>query len=151
MSIIEMMSAMIAKTGCMTAGQSRVRSDAPNHLACLIGNLYEAYISRFCLAWMAFSQLTLQARVIAEVGRILEVAARQGNACRDAADQLAYLHGELDAGHTPAYDVASAVTVLRTGDASACFQRLSVLTGLMGFQLPCSFKTVGTLLVASAA
>ena len=149
MSIIEMMSAMIAKTGCMTAGQSRIRSDTPNHLACLIGNLYEA--SRFCLAWMAFSQLTLQARVIAEVGRILEVAARQGNACRDAADQLAYLHGELDAGHTPAYDVASAVTVLRTGDASACFQRLSVLTGLMGFQLPCSFKTVGTPLVASAA
>ena len=71
----------------------------------------------------------LQARVIAEVGRILEVAARQGNACRDAADQLAYLHGELDAGHISAYDVASAVTVLRTGDTSARFQGLSVLAG----------------------
>ena len=64
--------------------------------------------------------LALQARVIAEVGRILDVAARQSNACRDAADQLAYLHGELEAGHIPAYDVASALLVLRTGESSAC-------------------------------
>ena len=109
--------------------------------------LYLQFIRRGCYS----AELFLQARVIAEVGRILEVAARQGNACRDAADQLAYLHGELDAGHIPAYDVASAVTVLRTGDASVCFQKLSVLTGLMVSQLPCSSKTVGTPLVASAA
>ena len=79
--------------------------------------------------WVSFSGFTLQARVIAEVGRILEVAARQGNACRDAADQLAYLHGELDAGHIPAYDVASAVTVLRTGDASAFLHNKPLLIG----------------------
>ena len=54
--------------------------------------------------------------MIAEVGRILDVAARQSNACRDVADQLAYLHGELEAGHIPAYDVFSALTVLRTGN-----------------------------------
>ena len=54
--------------------------------------------------------------MIAEVGRILDVAARQSNACRDAADQLAYLHDELEAGHVPAYDVPSALTVLRTGN-----------------------------------
>ena len=37
----------------------------------------------------------LQARVVAEVGRLLDVAARQASACREAADQMAFLHGEL--------------------------------------------------------
>ena len=67
-----------------------------------------------------------QARVVAEVGRILEVAARQANACRDAADQLAYLHSELEAGHVPAYDVASALTVLRTGKSPLPYPFLPV-------------------------
>jgi hypothetical protein len=49
------------------------------------------------------------------VGRILDVAARQANACRDAADQLAYLHGELEDTRVPAYDVPTALEVLQTG------------------------------------
>lgn len=59
--------------------------------------------------------ICLQARVVAEVGRILDVAARQANACRDAADQLAYLHGELEDTRVPAYDVPTALEVLQTG------------------------------------
>ncbi|EIE23245.1 hypothetical protein COCSUDRAFT_63601 [Coccomyxa subellipsoidea C-169] len=54
-----------------------------------------------------------KARVVAEVGRILDVAARQANACRDAADQLAYLHGELEDTRVPAYDVPTALEELR--------------------------------------
>ena len=64
--------------------------------------------------------------MLAEVGRILDVAARQANACRDAADQLAYLHGELEAGHIPGYDVASALTVLRTGKSPLPYPFLPV-------------------------
>lgn len=61
----------------------------------------------------------MQARVVAEVGRILDVAARQANACRDAADQLAYLHGELEDSRVPAYDVPTALEVLQTGMLTA--------------------------------
>ena len=56
-----------------------------------------------------------QARVVAEVGRALDGAARQADACREAADQLAFLHGELEDGRVPAYDVHSALEVLQTG------------------------------------
>lgn len=63
--------------------------------------------------------LDMQARVVAEVGRILDVAARQANACRDAADQLAYLHGELEDSRVPAYDVPTALEVLQTGMLTA--------------------------------
>lgn len=75
--------------------------------------------------------------MIAEVGRILDVAARQSNACRDVADQLSYLHGELEAGHIPAYDVFSALTVLRTGNRflmpSCCvLLQATILASLFG-------------------
>ena len=56
-----------------------------------------------------------QARVVAEVGRLLDVAARQAGACREAADQLAFLHAELEDARTPAYDVHTALHVLQTG------------------------------------
>ncbi|CAL8465259.1 g4794 [Coccomyxa elongata] len=68
-----------------------------------------------------------KARVVAEVGRILDVAARQANACRDAADQLAYLHGELEDSRVPAYDVPTALEVLQTGDYAllpSCIEEL---------------------------
>ena len=82
--------------------------------------------------------------MIAEVGRILDVAARQANACRDAADQLAYLHGELEAGHVPAYDVASALTVLRTGDPPLPYPFLPVcassLRPLSAKTAPCMYR-----------
>ncbi|BDA50233.1 probable mediator of RNA polymerase II transcription subunit 14 at N-terminal half [Coccomyxa sp. Obi] len=68
-----------------------------------------------------------KARVVAEVGRILDVAARQANACRDAADQLAYLHGELEDGRVPAYDVPTALEILQTGDYAllpSCIEEL---------------------------
>ena len=61
-----------------------------------------------------------QARVVAEVGRALDVAARQADACREAADQLAFLHGELEDGRAPAYDVHSALEVLQTGARPRC-------------------------------
>ncbi|KAK9903582.1 hypothetical protein WJX75_009266 [Coccomyxa subellipsoidea] len=68
-----------------------------------------------------------KARVVAEVGRILDVAARQANACRDAADQLAYLHGELEDTRVPAYDAPTALEVLQTGDYAllpSCIEEL---------------------------
>lgn len=50
-----------------------------------------------------------------QVKRLLEVAANHGSALRDAADQLAYLWGELEDAKAPAYDVATALHVLETG------------------------------------
>ena len=52
---------------------------------------------------------------MAEVGRLLDVAARQAGACREAADQLAFLHAELEDARAPAYDVHTALHVLQTG------------------------------------
>ena len=66
------------------------------------------------------------------MGRILDVAARQANACRDAADQLAYLHGELEDTRVPAYDVPTALEVLQTGTLPApqpsCYRRAALFT-----------------------
>lgn len=53
--------------------------------------------------------------MVAEVARIFDVAARQGSACSDAADQLAYLHAELQDSRAPPYDVATALEIQQTG------------------------------------
>lgn len=45
----------------------------------------------------------------------MQVASSHAAALRDAADQLAYLHGELAAGQAPPYDVPTAFHVLRRG------------------------------------
>lgn len=56
-----------------------------------------------------------QARAVVECGRVLDVAARHAGACREAADQLAFLHAELEALRAPAWDVPTAADVLLTG------------------------------------
>ncbi len=58
-----------------------------------------------------------QARAVVECGRVLDVAARHAGAMREAADQLAFLHGELEALRAPAWDVPTAADVLLTGAA----------------------------------
>lgn len=65
----------------------------------------------------AFKQLSArgQARAVVECGRVLDVAARHAGACREAADQLAFLHAELEALRAPAWDVPTAADVLLTG------------------------------------
>jgi hypothetical protein len=64
-------------------------------------------------------QWSHKARAVAECQRVLEVADSHATAFRDTADQLAYLHGELEALKSPAYDLATAVHVLQTG-AGTC-------------------------------
>jgi len=58
-----------------------------------------------------------QARAVVECGRVLDVAARHAGAMREAADQLAFLHGELEALRAPAWNVPTAADVLLTGAA----------------------------------
>jgi hypothetical protein len=47
--------------------------------------------------------------------QLLDVAARHADALRDAADQLAYVRGELGDGAAPPYDVPTALHVLQRG------------------------------------
>ncbi|GAB4814308.1 hypothetical protein N2152v2_001354 [Parachlorella kessleri] len=56
-----------------------------------------------------------KAKAVAEVKRLLEVASSHTSALRDAADQVAYLWGELEDGKAPLYDVPTAVQVLESG------------------------------------
>ena len=53
---------------------------------------------------------------VAECKRVLEVSSTHVAAFRDAADQLAYLHGELLHTKAPAYDVPTAMHVLGHGN-----------------------------------
>ena len=56
-----------------------------------------------------------KARAVAECRRVLEAVAAHQGALQDAADQLAYLHGELSWTNPPAYDVATAAHVTAQG------------------------------------
>ncbi|KAK9826373.1 hypothetical protein WJX81_004551 [Elliptochloris bilobata] len=67
------------------------------------------------LRLLVVAQWANKARAVVECGRVLDVAARHAGACREAADQLAFLHGELEALRAPAWDVPTAADVLLTG------------------------------------
>lgn len=59
-----------------------------------------------------------QAPALAACAKVLDVAARHADACRESADQLAYLHGEAELLRAPAYDVPTAQDVLQSGTPS---------------------------------
>lgn len=57
----------------------------------------------------------MQAKVVGEAGKILDIAKGHADAMRVAADHIAYLHNELEDTRAPAYDVATALEILQTG------------------------------------
>eukprot|EP00884_Botryococcus_braunii_P008502 jgi/Botrbrau1/17653/Bobra.0166s0081.1 len=67
------------------------------------------------LKLFVLAQWANKAPAVIECGRVLDVASGHAAACRDSADQLAYLHGEAELLRAPAYDVHTAQDVLQSG------------------------------------
>ncbi len=68
------------------------------------------------LRLLVLVQWAHKARAVSEVSRVLGTAANHANALRDAADNLAYLHSELEATAVAHHDVATAMHVLQSGE-----------------------------------